>query len=769
MSDVNGSGPAWRYIPIRRDDDDRLVPFTGWTGYDGKDLPWPRDAVTSALCCPDGAMMLDADQYDAKTGADTLAGLERELGPLPPTVKITSRGPGDPGGKYPYRVPPGTILKGSAGKDVETIQRHHRWTWAPWTPHPKTRTPVDVYDAHGVMCELPPVGSLPWLPQAWLDHLRADAREMTAGDADLPDGDGRCPVALAWLAKADLTGASATGERANKAVNYLKRMDAEGHEVGGVIDDVIAALPLTSYGDFAGMWATAPVPADCWQEQTCCTGTFQGLAAVPAAALNGHAPQRDQAATPPTPPIPPADGPVTLTPSGVEVTTRDPSPDDPILDEDAARAWARNQPWMRFFEVGPKGGLEPAVFRLAGGVATMGPLATGTDNRMWAYRNGVYAPAPNVVRERVALLLKDKYQRSHATNAGDIVMAGSPLLSSDPDERYVNVRNGLLNWRTGELAPHTPKVPSTVQLAVDWQPEATCPAFDAWLAQVIPPDCTRLAWELIGYLCYSGNPLHTAVMLTGSGRNGKGTFLRVVTAIIGKANTTAVTLHDLVGNKFRVARLFGRLANIAGDIDGTYLEDTAMFKAITGQDQVTAEHKNKDPFDFTPWAVPVFSANKIPASADTTAGYLSRWLILPFPNSFAGREDRTIEAKLHAELPGILAAGLRQLPALLDRGQWLQPEKAVEAKADFERRVDQVRTWLAECCTVADDNTLVKRTQMYLAYKRWAVRDGGKPVAAAEFYNRLGSYGVLPGAENGVRGFRGVRVTDEAWDYRSGM
>src|ERR671924_1147498 len=91
--------------------------------------------------------------------------------------------------------------------------------------------------------------------------------------------------------------------------------------------------------------------------------------------------------------------------------------------------------------------------------------------------------------------------------------------------------------------------------------------------------------------------------------------------------------------------------------DGKYLESTARFKAITGEDLVSAEHKYGDRFDFTPWAVPVFSANKIPGSADVTTGYLARWVVVDFPYDFTGKEQRGLSDRLttKAELSGIAA------------------------------------------------------------------------------------------------------------------
>lgn len=406
---------------------------------------------------------------------------------------------------------------------------------------------------------------------------------------------------------------------------------------------------------------------------------------------------------------------------------------------------------------------------LAEDVLGQGPLAVGADDILWAYQDGAWTPHRYVVRNRLVKLLGDRYRRSHATHVEDVIRAEAPLITGDPVPEWINFRNGLLDWKTGELHPHTPDVLSTVQLAVNWQPDATCPRFDQFLSEVVPADMVPVVWELIGYLMYSGNPLHKAVMLMGTGRNGKGTFLRAITALLGARNLTAASLHDLTTNRFATASLYGKLANIAGDIDATYLESTAIFKAITGQDQISAEHKGRDRFQFTPWAVPVFSANEIPPSADTTTGYLSRWLPIPFPNSFLGREDRNLDTKLAAELPGVAAKAVPALRRLLARGEFERPPSLMTALDEFARRVDQVRAWLADCCEPIpppphDPATtpFVTRTTVYEAYRRWCHRDGHRPLAAAKFYDRLAAAGATPVKVKGVRGFRGVEIIDSA-------
>lgn len=405
------------------------------------------------------------------------------------------------------------------------------------------------------------------------------------------------------------------------------------------------------------------------------------------------------------------------------------------------------------------------VKTLAEDIMAAGPLALGIDGRMWAYSGGVWRPAVNVVRDRATRLLGERFHTMHSTNAEAIIRADVPKISCEPVDRYINFRNGLLEWRTGELVSHDPLVLSTLQLPIVWNPDARCPAFDEFLSQVVPEDTIPLMWELIGYMMYDGNPLHKAAMLHGSGRNGKGTFLRVLKALLGEGNVTAVTLQALASERFAPAGLFGKLANIAGDIDGTFIENTARFKAITGGDVITAEFKFRDQFEFTPRAVPIFSANKIPGSADVTVGYLSRWVVLPFPNTFTGKEDRGLDARLStpAELAGIAHKGVKALRDLMARGNFVETESSQEAFDDFRRKVNQVESWLHECCEQSPEHAHVKRTELFAAYQRWAEQEGFGKLKAREFYDRLSAAGITAAKVHGSRGFNGIKVIDECF------
>lgn len=412
----------------------------------------------------------------------------------------------------------------------------------------------------------------------------------------------------------------------------------------------------------------------------------------------------------------------------------------------------------RFLE----GGLKAAS--LAAAVLDVGEVRNGRDNRFWAHRNGVWQADNGVVERRVVKLLGEKYRNSHSANVATVVRHTVGTIDCEPVPEVINFRDGLYYWQKNEFRPHDPEVLSTVQMGTDWEPDATCPQFDRFLAEVLDPDATQTVWELLAYLMFSGNPFHKAVLLTGTGRNGKGTLLRVAHALLGgKDNVSAVPLHQLTGqtDKFASAQLFGKIANIAGDIDPTYMESTAMFKSITGEDWITGEHKNMQKFDFRSWAVPVFSANAIPPTADMSVGYMERWLVINFPNSFADNPDTGLTDRLLTELPGIAARAVRALPELMARGQFTETDSVLAAKKQFRRKSNQVQAWLDDC-TERHEGNRQNRAEVHRMYERWARREGHeKPLGASKFYERLEAAGVRLAMVHGQRCVCDLVVTDD--------
>jgi putative DNA primase/helicase len=211
-----------------------------------------------------------------------------------------------------------------------------------------------------------------------------------------------------------------------------------------------------------------------------------------------------------------------------------------------------------------------------------------------------------------------------------------------------------------------------VQLPVAFNASAECPAWEKFVADVFPEDARELAWDIPAWLMTPDTSIQKAILLVGEGANGKSVYLAGLRTFLGRTNVASETLHRLESNRFAVAQLVGKLANICPDLPSASLAGSSVFKLITGGDCITGEWKFKQPFPFVPFARLIFSANHFPRSADASHAYFRRWIILPFGRTFDPSEQiprEVLDAQLAApsELSGLLNKALGAVAAIRTR------------------------------------------------------------------------------------------------------
>jgi hypothetical protein len=108
--------------------------------------------------------------------------------------------------------------------------------------------------------------------------------------------------------------------------------------------------------------------------------------------------------------------------------------------------------------------------------------------------------------------------------------------------------------------------------------------------------------------------------------------------MIGRDNVSNEPLQKLMTSDFSKAELFGKLANICGDLPGTIMEETGDFKNLTGQDTISAQRKFGQPFQYDNYAKLIFNCNQLPKTKDNSNGFWDRWILLNFPYRFEYKE-----------------------------------------------------------------------------------------------------------------------------------
>lgn len=413
---------------------------------------------------------------------------------------------------------------------------------------------------------------------------------------------------------------------------------------------------------------------------------------------------------------------------------------------------------------------------VADGLVAMDPY-----RNLWHYEDGVWCPdvgGDEVLAGKMFGLLGNRHRSTYVRSVAQGVRAVAQRIAPDePGDRWLNCPNGMLDWRTGEVVGHAPEFQSVNRLPVAWNPDATCPAFDAWAESTFEPELLDPIYDgasfidmVLGYLVVPGNRFQIAFLTLGSGSNGKSLFLKVAVALLGKDNVSAVALRDLDENRFKAASLYGRLANISGDTGTRRLDDTDTFKKITGGDLVSAEHKYGATFEFRSYAVPVFNANEVFGTPDTSDGYFRRWLVLPFNRTFKGTDaDPALEDNLRTsdELEGLLVRAVRGARALDPMRAFPAPAPVAEAVEQFKRESDPVRAFLSDC-TRRDPDGWVARTELYGLYERWCSTNGHGALSSSKFYAKMRQAGYAErqgrGVTAGKRGLAGLACT-VTWSY----
>lgn len=380
-----------------------------------------------------------------------------------------------------------------------------------------------------------------------------------------------------------------------------------------------------------------------------------------------------------------------------------------------------------------------------------GPLRIDpVSEAFWEYKSGVWVENRKVIAQRLPPRMGRYYRHGNLSHVADYLSAkllrdGFVIHPDQPDTEYISLPQGLFEIDGGAVYPHDDEILTLYRLQHNPTNEPT-PEFDRFLADVLHDGDQDRVLDILAYLISPGNPLQKAVMFSGRGRNGKGVLLTLIEEIVGTENVGSVSLSE-ISTRFAASDLYGKAINIVGDIDGDHLTHTGTFKKATGGDLVRMDRKHATAFTARVWAVPVFSANAIPTSADTSHGYLRRWEVIEFPRTFDGT-DTTILDRLREELPAITGKLLRRI---VDHPfQIRESEPGKRAHDTFANRSDPVRTWLSE----TELTGFTERKDAFTDYKYWIEDGNGKTaLTKGNFYTRVSAVLGEPVTVKGSRGW----------------
>ena len=355
----------------------------------------------------------------------------------------------------------------------------------------------------------------------------------------------------------------------------------------------------------------------------------------------------------------------------------------------------------------------------------------------FSYHGGVYEEmaemeAQKLVQDKM-LITEAKMTQILDTERQWRLMVRKDIRELNANPYIINIRNGLYNVLEDTLFPHTPDYYSTVQMKVSYDEEADCPLFKKFLEESMEGDMdqVRLIQEIMGYFLIPVNSAQKCFVIVGAAGAGKSVLLRVLNEILlGKKNVSNVSWQAL-NERFKTAELFGKLANIFADLPTKNIDDNGIFKALVGEDYLTVEKKNKNPFSFQSTARLLFSCNSIPRNyGDKSEGFYRRLIIIRFNHTVPKeKRDPDLVDKFRGEADGIFMFALEGLRRLMKQSyRFSETDVNVQELQQYREESDSVLAFVREYCELGD-TYYTGSTELYNAYKNYCEESGMKPYA----------------------------------------
>lgn len=274
----------------------------------------------------------------------------------------------------------------------------------------------------------------------------------------------------------------------------------------------------------------------------------------------------------------------------------------------------------------------------------------------------------------------------------------------DADPMLLNVENGTIDLTTGEMRSHCRADLLSKLAPAKFDPDATCPTFDRFLAEIQPDERNRaFLLRLLGYALTGRISEHVLPVCWGGGANGKSTLLGAVVELMGDyaAPLPPEVLMSSASDRHptELAKLHGLRLAVAHESDQGRRLAEGKVKQLTGGDRISARRMREDFYEFDPTHKVALVTNHRPEIRGTDDGIWRRVLLIPFSVQIPKAEqDSTLPEQLRAERSGILN---RLLAGCREWQRWgLQPPDSVTgATTEYRTEQDPLGDWISERCS----------------------------------------------------------------------
>ena len=365
----------------------------------------------------------------------------------------------------------------------------------------------------------------------------------------------------------------------------------------------------------------------------------------------------------------------------------------------------------------------------------------------YQYKGGVYTESSSYVRNTIKNMVEyDKLiQQSKIMECFRLLVDDTRIQKSSSE---LNRHTGLINFKNGvwdienkELIPHDSKYLQTIQIpheVKEYVPFTETRLYDFFRKTKLPKEDIKMMLRYMAYCMTTDYGLKTFMILVGQSNTGKSVLIRFVENLVGRQNTSALSMHEL-NLRFYPAQLYGKLLNSCADNKTLPLSSIENLKKVTGGDLIMHEKKGKEPFFFTSFAKLLFSFNQLPLQLEEKSNaFYKRMRVLRMNNELFLNNEYVNDLCSDESIEEVIPYLLLLLP-LTEIPRTKLSNSCVEA---LRQDSDSVHAFLSKMC-IEDEEAIVSKNVLYQAYSEFCIESGREAHKKQNFLRSLRSLGFV--------------------------
>lgn len=367
----------------------------------------------------------------------------------------------------------------------------------------------------------------------------------------------------------------------------------------------------------------------------------------------------------------------------------------------------------------------------------------------YQYHDGVYSESSSFVRNTIKdMIMVDQF----ITQAR--IMECFRLLIDDTriqkDAKELNTNHNLINFKNGvwdiesrRLIEHDSKYLQTIQIPHEvglYKPFEETRLYGFFKKTALKQEDVDMILDYMAYCLTLNYGLKTFMILCGQSNTGKSVLLRFIETLVGRQNTSSLSMHELSA-RFYPAQLYNRLLNSCGDNDSMPLSSIANLKKITGGDQIMHEKKGKEPFFFVPFCKLVFSFNQLPLQLEEKSNAFYKRMRVLFMNKELFLNDEYVNDLCSEEgIEEIIPYLLSRLPVMAIP-RTVSSDRMVEA---LRQDSDSIHAFISKKCKKGPE-LYVEKNVLFESYVQFCIDNGRESHKKHGFMRSMRSLGFKEG------------------------